>query len=114
MKEHGLKDKHCIPCKGGGAALDELQSKMFLSQLDSGWLCGAGGHLYKQYEFKNFKNAMDFANKIAAIAEQEKHHPSMVIGWGMCGVEIWSHAINGLSENDFILAAKIDNAYSEA
>ena len=110
MKKTSLSDKHCVPCQGGMPALDETQREVLLSQLEPGWLCGAGGHLYKEYKFKNFKEAMSFANKIAAIAEQENHHPNMVIGWGMCGVEIWTHAINGLTENDFILAAKIDTA----
>lgn len=110
MEKTNLIDKHCISCQGGLPALDEKQRETLLTELETGWLCGAGGHLYKQYNFKNFKDAMKFANKIADIAEQEKHHPNLVIGWGLCGVEIWTHAINGLTENDFILAAKIDNA----
>lgn len=108
MNETTLKDKHCIPYQDKTSALDKAQTESLLSQLATGWLCGAGGHLYKQYEFKDFKSAMAFANKIAALAEQENHHPGMVIGWGLCGVEIWTHAVNGLTENDFILAAKID------
>lgn len=113
MKQTNLNDKQCVPCQGGTKALDEEQIAILLTELGSGWLCGAGGHLYKQYEFKNFINAMTFANKIADIAEREQHHPNLVIGWGVCGVEIWTHAVNGLTENDFILAAKIDTAHKE-
>lgn len=112
MKHSILSEKHCIPCKDNSIALDETQRQPLLAQLSPGWLCGAGGHLYKQFDFKNFKEAMRFANSIADIAEQEKHHPSLVIGWGLCGVEIWTHAVNGLTENDFILAAKIDEIIS--
>jgi len=74
-----------------------------------GWkLSGDGKHISKEFKFENFLEAMGFANKITAIAEEEGHHPDLSIGWGRVGVELTTHAIKGLSENDFILAAKID------
>jgi len=74
-----------------------------------GWkLSGDGKHISKDFKFENFLEAMGFANKITAIAEEEGHHPDLSIGWGRVGVELTTHAIKGLSENDFILAAKIE------
>ncbi|OJX13140.1 MAG: pterin-4-alpha-carbinolamine dehydratase [Caedibacter sp. 37-49] len=65
------------------------------------------GHLYKEFRFDNFIDAMTFANQIADMAEKEAHHPNLTITWGLCIVEIWTHDVGGLTENDFILAAKI-------
>ena len=77
-------------------------------QLD-GWMVVDGGHLLaKSFHFKNFKQTMEFVNQIAAIAEGEGHHPDLTISYGDVGVELMTHAIGGLSENDFIVAAKID------
>lgn len=80
-----------------------------LGELPTKWLVNEAGHLYKRHAFPNFMGAMDFANEVAKIAEQENHHPDLTISWGQCSVEIWTHDINGLTENDFILAAKIDD-----
>ena len=113
MNDANLSDKSCAPCQGLVEALNESHKDILLAQLGSGWKFDTNGHLCIGYKFKNFKSAMEFANKIADIADREKHHPNLVIGWGLCGVEIWTHSINGLTENDFILAAKIDNAYSK-
>jgi 4a-hydroxytetrahydrobiopterin dehydratase len=88
---------------------DEIDK--LLAQLQGKWLVNALGHLYQKYEFSNFISAMDFANKIAKIAEEENHHPDLTISWGQCIVEIWTHKINGLTTSDFILAVKIDNIY---
>ncbi|GAA5252899.1 hypothetical protein KNCP2_11870 [Candidatus Rickettsia kedanie] len=76
-------------------------------QLQSNWQVNGVGHLYKKYKLPNLVKAMEFANKITEIAEQEAHHPDFTISWGACNVEIWTHEIDGLTANDFILAAKI-------
>jgi 4a-hydroxytetrahydrobiopterin dehydratase len=79
-----------------------------LSELEDKWGINELGQLYKEYQFSNFTEAMNFANKISEIAEMESHHPDLEISWGKCFVKIWTHKINGLTENDFILAAKIN------
>jgi 4a-hydroxytetrahydrobiopterin dehydratase len=81
--------------------------KQFLKSLDNGWIINANNRLFREYKFVNFLTAMDFANKITLIAEEEKHHPNLYISWGACSVEIWTHTINGLTENDFVLAYQI-------
>jgi 4a-hydroxytetrahydrobiopterin dehydratase len=85
-----------------------------LAQLHGGWSAThERTHLERNFTFKNFAGALAFANKVGAIAEKEAHHPDLHVGWGSCGVEIWTHKINGLTESDFILAAKIDRAHQE-
>jgi len=85
---------------------EELKS--FLEQLSPGWKVVDGHHLEKEYPFKNFQQALDFTNKVGAIAEQEGHHPDIYLTWGLVKITLWTHKINGLSENDFIMAAKCD------
>jgi len=104
-----LSEKKCIPCDGGVPPLQKKEIDKLLAELQSEWQVNELGHLYKKYKFSNFIKAMEFANKIAAIAEQEAHHPDLTISWGACNVEIWTHKINGLTESDFILAAKIES-----
>ena len=101
-----LKDKKCIPCEGGVPKLYPNEAKHLLNQL-SGWDL-QGDKIHKKYTFKGFLPAIDFANKMAAVAEAEGHHPNFCVNYNEVEVTIWTHAINGLSENDFILAAKID------
>jgi len=82
-----------------------------LRQLDEGWRLNADGHLERTYAFKNFAQAMAFANKVAEVAEGEGHHPDLHIAWGRCSVEIWTHKISGLTESDFYFGAKADRAF---
>ena len=103
-----LSKKKCIPCHGGMPPLEKKDIDKLLSKLQSKWLVNELGHLYKTYKFCDFVETMRFANEIAKIAEQEAHHPDLLISYGQCIVEIWTHKINGLTESDFILAAKID------
>lgn len=103
----GLANKHCVPCRGGvpplaGAALDDFKAQL------AGWEVVREHHLEKTYTFPDFQNALAFVNRVGAIAEQEGHHPDLYLSWGKVGVEIWTHKIDGLTESDFILAAKID------
>ena len=103
-----LLDKICTPCNGGVPPLDSDVISRLISELESEWIINKLGHLYKEYSFNNFMDAINFANKIAEVAEKEAHHPDLTISWGKCIVSIWTHKINGLTENDFILAAKIE------
>ena len=102
-----LTDKNCVPCQGGVPALDQHEADTFLNELQNGLQINHVGHLYKTYTFDDFLSPLAFANKIAVVAEQEAHHPDITISWGKCAVEIWTHKIDGLTESDFILAAKI-------
>ncbi|HJD55680.1 MAG TPA: 4a-hydroxytetrahydrobiopterin dehydratase [Rickettsia endosymbiont of Pyrocoelia pectoralis] len=104
-----MYSKRCIPCKGGIPPLDKKKIDELLFELQNEWIVNKLGHLYKKYKFPDFMGAIEFANKIAAIAEQEAHHPDLIISWGACTIEIWTHKINGLTESDFILAAKIED-----
>ena len=102
-----LAQKHCVPCRGGvpplkGAELENLKNQV------TGWQVVEEHHLTKTYTFPDFLKALDFVNRAGAIAEQEGHHPDLYLSWGKVGVKIWTHKIDGLTESDFVLAAKID------
>jgi len=107
----GLADQQCVPCRGGVPPLARARSDQLLKELAAGWALTASGHLLRTYEFRDFAAALEFANRIGAIAEQQGHHPDLHVGWGRCGVEIWTHKIDGLTESDFFLAAKTDRAF---
>lgn len=102
-----LAEKTCVPCRGGVPALKPDQYQPLLAELDA-WQVVNGHHLLKSYKFKNFADAMDLANKIAVLAEEQGHHPDLLVRWGELRIELWTHAIDGLTESDFILAAKLD------
>jgi len=102
-----LAEKHCVPCRGGvpplkGEALEQLKSQL------PGWQVVDERHLLKTYSFPDFRTALDFVNKAGAIAEAEGHHPDLLLSWGRVEAKIWTHKVNGLTESDFILAAKLD------
>ena len=103
-----LTSKKCIPCSGGIPPMDDQQITKFLKSLGNNWQINNQKHLFKSFKFQNFIQAVEFTNKITEIAEKEGHHPDLHISWGECNVEIWTHKINGLTESDFYLAAKID------
>lgn len=102
-----LAQKHCVPCRGGVPPLKGAELENFKAQV-TGWDVVDEHHLSKTYPFPDFQKALDFVNRVGAIAEQEAHHPDLYLSWGKTRVEIWTHKINGLTESDFILAAKID------
>ncbi|MDO8664154.1 MAG: 4a-hydroxytetrahydrobiopterin dehydratase [Candidatus Liptonbacteria bacterium] len=112
-----LSDKKCIACEGGVPPLTEGEIKTYLTQIKEGWevidtstsLSAGNKKIQKEFIFENFKQAMEFVNKVAPIAEEEGHHPDIYIFYNKVKLELWTHAIGGLSENDFILAAKVDN-----
>lgn len=106
----GLREKRCVPCEGGTPPLDDAAIGKLLGQV-SGWstLPEAGQlRLRKRFEFVDFLAAMAFVDKMAAVAEEEQHHPDFCVHYSRVDVTLWTHAVGGLSENDFILAAKID------
>lgn len=102
----GLSDQKCKPCEGGVAPLREDEINNLLKQL-SGWEY-VNGVIAKTYSFKDYYQTMAFVNAAAWISHREDHHPDITLGYNQCRVEYKTHAINGLSENDFICAAKID------
>ena len=106
-----LNQKTCVPCQGGIPPLTEEEIQRFLSQLND-WNVVDNHHLEKTYTFPNFVEALALTNKIGEIAESEGHHPDLYLTWGKLIVKIWTHKIDGLHENDFILAAKCDEAAS--
>jgi len=106
-----LMSKHCVPCERGMPALTDEEIQPLMAQLD-GWTVVDGKRLAKTYKFRNFAQGLAFVNRAGEIAEAEGHHPDLYLAWGKVGVELFTHVIGGLSENDFILAAKLDEARS--
>jgi len=106
-----LSDKKCTACKGDIPPFDIKEIHKFLKKVD-GWDVKSNKeknfYLIKEFKFKNFKDSQNFINKVGDIAELEGHHPDILFGWGYCKIKIFTHAIKGLAESDFILAAKID------
>ena len=105
-----LAEKHCVPCKGGVPALKGDALASLKSQIP-GWRVVNEHHLTKTYTFPDFKAALDFVNKAGAIAEEEGHHPDLLLTWGKVEVKTWTHKIDGLTKSDFILAAKLDRIH---
>lgn len=104
-----LAQKKCVPCEGGDPALSEDAARDLLKQVE-GWklVPGKEPHIEKTFKFEGFMPGVEFVNKIARVAEDEGHHPDLLVSWGKVTVNVSTHAVHGLSENDFILAAKID------
>jgi len=102
-----LASRACVPCHGGVPKLQGEEIARLLPQL-RGWEVTGEHHLKRSYQFPNFRQALEFVNRIGEVAEAEGHHPDIRFGWGYAEIKIYTHAIDGLSESDFILAAKID------
>ena len=103
-----LAQKVCVPCQGGIPPLKGDELKPLHTQLNDGWQVIAEHHLEKSFDFKDFREALDFTNQVGELAEQEGHHPDIYLAWGKVKVTTYTHKIDGLTESDFILAAKID------
>jgi 4a-hydroxytetrahydrobiopterin dehydratase len=102
-----LAKKSCVPCRGGvpplaGKELEDLTGEV------PAWKVVDGHHIVRTFTFPDFKQALAFVNRVGAIAEEQGHHPDILLGWGKAEITTWTHKINGLTESDFILAAKID------
>ena len=108
MDARELTAKSCVPCRGGIPPLPEERARE-LSAAVPGWaLLESGTRLVRRFEFRDFRGAMEFVNRVADLAEEEGHHPDFSIHWNKVELTLWTHKIGGLHENDFILAAKID------
>ena len=106
-----LAAKHCVPCRGGTPPLKGAELEKLTTQLPD-WRVIEEHHLEKSYLFPDFKGSLEFINGIGAIAEVEGHHPDLCFGWGYVKITLYTHKIAGLSESDFILAAKVDQLFT--
>ncbi|NGX57429.1 MAG: putative pterin-4-alpha-carbinolamine dehydratase [Chlamydiae bacterium] len=106
-----LSKKSCVPCRGGIPPLRGVSIQSLLSELQNDWKVENEHHLIKEFTFENFKDALNFTNRVGEIAEREVHHPDIMLSWGKVVITLWTHKIDGLTESDFILAAKCDDVY---
>jgi 4a-hydroxytetrahydrobiopterin dehydratase len=102
-----LADKRCIPCRGGVPPLKGKELEVLLGNVPQ-WTAPNEHHLHREFRFPDFRQALDFVNRVGAVAEEQGHHPDMLLSWGKVAVTLWTHKIDGLTESDFIMAAKID------
>ena len=103
-----LENQHCTPCRGGVAPLDQAAAETYLVIVPNWRLAADGKRISRDFRFKNFAESLAFVNAVGTIAEAEGHHPDIHFGWGYASISLQTHKIDGLHENDFILAAKID------
>ncbi len=101
-----LASKTCVPCRGGVPPLAGEELRQYTAQVP-GWEVVDQHHLHRAFKFPDFRTALDFVNKVGEIAEEQGHHPNIFLTWGKVETDIWTHKIDGLTESDFILAAKI-------
>lgn len=103
-----LAEKKCVPCQGGVPPLRGEKLLGMQKELGGNWKVIDNHHLEKEFSFKNFREALAFTNKVGELAEKENHHPDIYLAWGKVRITLWTHKIDGLSESDFIFAAKTD------
>ena len=103
-----LSEKKCVACEGGVLAFNPDQTKEYLKIIGNSWNVSDNKKIVKEFRFKNYGQTMSFVNQVARVAEEEDHHPIMQVHYGKVIIELRTHSIGGLSENDFILAAKIN------
>ncbi len=103
-----LASKQCVPCRGGVPPLQGDELATYQQQLGGGWQVVNEHHLEKEYTFDDFRQALDFTVQVGEMAEEQDHHPDIVLTWGLVKVTIWTHKIDGLTESDFVFAAKAD------
>jgi len=106
-----LADKQCVPCRGGVAPLKGHDVEKLHKSVPA-WTVTDEHHIHREFKFPDFKQALDFVNRVGALAEEQGHHPDILLAWGKAEIKLWTHKINGLSESDFIMAAKIDRLVS--
>lgn len=110
-----LADRRCKPCEGGVLPLTAPQAKELMSGLSSDWVINENAtEISREFVFAGFSRTMGFVNATAWVATIEGHHPEFTVGYGYCRIRYWTHAINGLSDNDFICAAKIDRIAADS
>ncbi len=103
-----LAEKECVPCKGGTAPLRGKDIDELKAELDPAWQVVNTHHLEREFKFKDFREALNFTNRLGELAEEQGHHPDIYLSWGKVKVTIWTHKIDGLTESDFVMAAKVD------
>jgi len=109
----GLEDlagQVCVACKGGVPPLKGDALQKLATQLDNQWQVVQEHHLEKEFKFKDFRGALDFTNRVGELAEEQNHHPDIYLAWGKVKITLWTHKIDGLTESDFVMAAKIEKA----
>ncbi len=109
-----LASKKCVPCESGTPPLDPSIVGALLDRVGSGWRVVDNHYLEREFRFKDFKSALDFTNVIGQLAEAVGHHPDIFLAWGKVHLKIWTHKINGLTESDFIFAAKVNHMLAAA
>ena len=107
-----LAEKECVPCQGLVPPLQGQDLARLAAELGGGWQVVAGHHLEKDYRFQDFREALAFTNRVGELAEAQGHHPDICLAWGKVKLTLWTHKINGLTESDFVLAAKADKLMS--
>lgn len=113
MSTYELAQHECVPCKGEDSPLSGETLQELYSDLGSDWVMVSEHHLEKEYSFDGYSPAVDFANAVAGVAEEQDHHPDILLAWGKVKVSIWTHKVGGLTPNDFYFAAKVEQAYED-
>jgi 4a-hydroxytetrahydrobiopterin dehydratase len=103
-----LAERRCVPCKGGVPPLKGAELQALHRQLDGDWEVVGEHHLEREYRFPDFREALAFVNRVGEMAEEQNHHPDLLLAWGRVRVTVWTHKIDGLTESDFVFAAKCD------
>ena len=103
-----LAERQCVPCRGGTAPLRGAELDGLLARLGNDWRVVGEHHLEKEFRFKDFRDALGFTDRVGALAEEQGHHPDIYLAWGTVRLTVWTHKIDGLTESDFIFAAKAD------
>jgi 4a-hydroxytetrahydrobiopterin dehydratase len=103
-----LAERECVPCKGGVPPLRGEDLVRLSQQLGKGWRVVNEHHLERDFTFENFRQALDFTNRVGALAEAQQHHPDVYLAWGKVKLTLWTHKIDGLTESDFVFAAKVN------
>lgn len=108
-----LAQKDCVPCKGGAPPLKGNDLARLARELGEDWRVVNEHHLEREYKFENFRKALDFTNQVGELAEQQNHHPDIYLAWGRVKLTLWTHKIDGLTESNFVFAAKVNQAKKE-
>jgi 4a-hydroxytetrahydrobiopterin dehydratase len=103
-----LAEQECVPCKVGAPPLTAEALARLAKELNPAWQVVKGHHLEREFKFNNFREALDFTNQVGGLAEAQNHHPDIYLAWGKARLTLWTHKIDGLTESDFVFAAKVD------